>query len=415
MFGQYPPEVLLAALVAIVVFTFVVEQGLSLLNERSARQPLPAELSRIYDDAERKRSMAYGTARFRLGLGSAFVSTIVIVVALLNGWLGSIDMWVRGVVDNEVVVSLVFFAVVIFALRLISLPISIMRTFGIEKRFGFNRTTPGTFVTDQLKGLVLLVVLGGPLLAGILLAYELFGRAFWILAWGIIVTFSIFMFMFSTSVILPLFNRLTPVKDGELREAVVAYCTSQGYELGRLFVMDASRRSTKANAFFSGLGRRKTIVLFDTLVDKLTVDEVVAVLAHEIGHYRMRHTLVSFVLSNVQTLMLLGLLGWLLQYPEVSTALGAQQPSFHMAAFAFVILYSPLGMLLGLALNSLSRRHEYQADAFARETFGPEDLATALSKISTDSLANPTPHPLHVAFTYTHPPLAQRLSRLASV
>jgi STE24 endopeptidase len=290
-----------------------------------------------------------------------------------------------------------------------------MRTFGIEKRFGFNRTTPGTFMADQLKGVALLVLLGGPLLAGILLAYQWLGSSFWILAWGIIATFSVFMFMFSTSVILPLFNRLTPVEDGRLRVAVVTYCTSQGYELGRLFVMDASRRSTKANAFFSGLGRRKTIVLFDTLVDKLTEDEVVAVLAHEIGHYRLRHTLVSFVLSNTQTLVLLGLLGWLLQYPEASTALGAQQPSFHMAALAFVILYTPLGIILGLALNSLSRRHEYQADAFARATFGPDNLATALSKISADSLSNPTPHPVYVAFKYTHPPLAQRLSRLVSV
>jgi STE24 endopeptidase len=412
--SKYSPSVLLNVLVLIVVITFVVEQGLALLNERSAHKPIPAELGNIYDEEERQRSIAYGTARVRLGLASSALSSAILIVILLQGWLGSIDAWARGIVDNDLLVSLIFFAVVIFALRLISLPFSVMRTFGVEKKFGFNRTTPATFIADQIKGLVLLVVLGGPLLAGILLAYQWLGSAFWILAWAIVAAFSLFVFMFSTSVILPLFNRLTSVTDGELREAVSAYCSSQGYELGRLFVMDASRRSTKANAFFSGLGRRKTIVLFDTLVDKLTVDEVVAVLAHEIGHYRLRHTLVSFVLSNAQTLVLLGLLGWLLRYPEASTALGAQQPSFHMAALTFLILYSPLGIILGLVLNSLSRRHEYQADAYARETFGSEHLGTGLSKISTDSLANPTPHPLYVAFKYTHPPLAQRLGRLAS-
>lgn len=219
--------------------------------------------------------------------------------------------------------------------------------------------------------------------------------------------------MFATKIFLPLFNKLTPIEDGELKSEISRYCDSQGYSLGKLFVMDGSKRSTKANAFFSGLGQSKTIVLFDTLIEKLTTREVVAVLAHEIGHYKRKHTLWMFLLSNLQSFILFALLGWLLSYSALSEALGASVGSFHLSALAFFLLFSPVSTLIGLVNNALSRRNEYDADDFARETYDGPVIASALKKISTDSLANLSPHPLYVAVNYTHPPMLERLRNLA--
>jgi STE24 endopeptidase len=259
------------------------------------------------------------------------------------------------------------------------------------------------------------LVIGGALLTAVLWIYQELRSTFWLWAWLLFAGFSLFFFMFGTKLILPLFNKLTPVPDGELRSEVERYCASQGYSLGKLFVMDGSKRSTKANAFFTGLGKSKTIVLFDTLLEKLSTKEVVAVLAHEIGHYKRKHTLSMFLLSNLQTFVLFALLGWLLGVEELSTALGASESSFHLSALAFFLLFSPVSMLLGLLNNGLSRRNEYQADDFARETYdeGGSFLREALKKISTDALANLSPHPLYVAVNYTHPPIRERLRNLA--
>jgi STE24 endopeptidase len=294
----------------------------------------------------------------------------------------------------------------------LNLPFQLYSIFGIEERFGFNKVTPKTFIQDTIKGSILSTVIGGALLTAVLWIYQELGERFWIFAWALVSGFSLVMFMFGTSLILPLFNKLTPVAEGELRTAIEKYCASQGYSLGRLFVMDGSKRSTKANAFFSGLGNSKTIVLFDTLIEKLTTAEIVAVLAHEIGHYKKKHTLSMFIFSNIQTFGTFALLGWLLGYPELSAALGAQESSFHLSALTFFILFTPLSLILGLLNNSWSRHNEFEADTFARETDDASALKNALKKISTDSLANLSPHPWYVAFNYTHPPLAQRLRNL---
>lgn len=405
---------LLTAIVSAVVLAWAVESGVGLLNQRSARDPLAPEVTGLYDPQERERSIAYSSARFRLGLLSSSLSTGVLVVALVAGWFAAVDTWARTVSGNQIVVSLLFFAVLALVSQVLSLPFAAYNVFVLEERFGFNRTTVATFVGDVLKGMLLMVLIGGPLVTVILLLHLWLQSGFWWAAWLVVLAFSVFMFMFSTSLVLPLFNKLTPVPEGELRTEVEQYCASQGYALGRLFLMDGSKRSSKANAFFSGLGRRKTIVLFDTLVDRLSTREVVAVLAHEIGHWRLRHTLVSFLAGSAQSLVLLGLLGWLLQYPQLSEALGAGQSSFHLSALAFVLLYSPVSMAMDLVLNGMSRRNEVAADAFAARTFDRDPMATALRTISADSLANATPHPWYVALHHTHPPLAERLRHLAS-
>lgn len=404
---------LLTALITIVVLGFALDELLGFLNQQSAKQPVDPEIADLYDAEERGRSLAYGATKFRLGLLSSIVSTAILVAALAFGWLGAVDEWVRGFVTSEILVSLAFFATLSVISWWISLPFSLYATFVVEARFGFNTMTWRTFVLDTIKATALSAVLGGGILSAILWIYQELGDNFWVAAWMVLAGFSLLMFMFGVSIIQPLFNKLTPLPEGELRDRISAYCASQGYAIGKLSVMDGSKRSTKANAFFAGMGRSKTIVLFDTLIEKLTTDEIVAVLAHEIGHYKRRHTLWMFILTNAESFAMLFLLGWLLRYPELSEALGGSIPSFHLAAFTFFLLYTPIGMLQGLLNNSLSRRNEFDADRFAKQTDSAAALSSGLRKISADALSNLNPHPWFVLFNYTHPPLLQRLRALA--
>ena len=403
---------LLTVVVSIVLIAYITEALLDHLNQSTAGDALDPSVADLYDPSERKRSIAYSAEKTRFGFYSSTFSTIIMILALCYGWFAALDSWVRDRFDNQIVVSLIFIASLSVISWWLNLPFQLYSIFGIEARYGFNKITPKTFIVDTMKGTVLATLIGGALLTAVLWIYQELGGRFWIFAWALVSGFSLIMFMFGTSLILPLFNKLTPVADGELRTAIEKYCASQGYSLGRLFVMDGSKRSTKANAFFSGLGSSKTIVLFDTLIEKLSTREIVAVLAHEIGHYKKKHTLSMFIFSNIQTFATFALLGWLLGYPELSTALGAENASFHLSALTFFILFTPLSILLGLLNNSWSRHNEFQADTFARETNDAGALKSALKKISTDSLANLSPHPLYVAFNYTHPPLAQRLRNL---
>ena len=396
----------------IVLAIFLLEATIDYLNQSRAGAPLPAEVADLYDITEREKSLAYGAAKYQVGLFSGALSTAVLILALTQGWLANIDRWARSISGNAIAISLIFFAIVGVISWLIDLPFGLYSIFSIEERFGFNKVTIKTYITDQIKGALVSVIVAGPVLALVVWLYQTFSGRFWLYGWLVVATFSIVMFMFGTRVILPLFNKLTPLPEGELKSAINAFCQSQGYSLTRLFVMDGSKRSTKANAFFSGMGRSKTIVLFDTLIEKLDNDEIVAVLAHEIGHYKRKHTFAMFAVSNLQSLAIFALLGWLLGYEQLSTALGADQASFHLAAVTFFILFGPLQMLLGWLNNSLSRRNEFDADRFAEKNYGSTALSSGLRKISKDSLSNLTPHPWYVAFHYTHPPLAQRLRAL---
>ena len=403
---------LLTSLVLIVLIAYILEALLDQLNQSRARDPLDSSISNLYDVNERERSIAYSSEKTRFGFYSSTFSTIVLILALAYGWFATLDNWIRDRFDNQILISLSFIASLSVISWWLNLPFQLYAIFGIEAKYGFNKITPRTFIADTVKATLLGAVIGGTLLTTVLWIYQELGNRFWLFAWLIVSGFSLLMFMFGTTLILPLFNKLKPVEQGELRTAVEKYCASQGYSLGRLFVMDGSKRSTKANAFFSGLGRSKTIVLFDTLIEKLTTKEIVAVLAHEIGHYKKKHTLSMFIFSNIQTFATFALLGWLLGYPELSKALGAQESSFHLSALTFFILFTPLSIMLGLLNNSWSRHNEFEADTFAKNTDDASALKSALKKISTDSLANLSPHPLYVAFNYTHPPLAQRLKNL---
>ena len=400
---------MIEVIVWIIVGAFILEATLDRLNQNSAlKEPDPLVAS-LYDKKGRANSIAYGTERTNLGLISGSISLALLIMALTFGWFAALDRAISGWLDSQLLVSLVFIGLLSVISWWISLPFTLYSTFKIEAKYGFNKTTLKTFILDSIKGSLVSLVIGGPILAAIIWLYQRFQGAFWFYAWILVAVFSLFMFMFGTRLILPLFNKLQPLEDGALKKAISSYCDSQGYSLRHLYVMDGSKRSTKANAFFSGLGKSKTIVLFDTLIAKLTQDEIVAVLAHEIGHYKKRHTLLSFVTSNIQTFAIFALFGWALQYEELSIALGADSSSFHLSALTFFILLTPLQVVLGLVNNSISRKNELEADTFAAVTFKRAPMRSALSKITTDSLSNLTPHPLYVAFNYTHPPLVARL------
>ncbi|MGA0732850.1 MAG: M48 family metallopeptidase, partial [Candidatus Nanopelagicales bacterium] len=326
------PEFLFILIVTFIIINFILETGLDYLNQKSSKKVAKnKEKNEFYDDEKKVKALAYSEAKFKSGLVNSIFSFAIILLALFGNFFSSLDNFVRNIFSNEIIISLGFFAILGLIITLLGIPFSWYETFVIEEKFGFNKTTKTVFITDTLKSLLISALLAGVILTAILFIYQNLQEWFWVLAWVLIAGFSLFMFMFGTSLIIPLFNKLTPVEEGELKNKISQYCQSQGFSLKNLFVMDGSKRSTKANAFFSGLGKSKTIVLFDTLIEKLETDEIVAVLAHEIGHYKKKHTFAMFILSNVQTFIFLFVLGWLLGYPQLSQALGVSQPSFHIA------------------------------------------------------------------------------------
>lgn len=403
---------LLPLFIGLVVVAFVIESALDWLNLRHASAPLPAEAAGLYDNEKLAQSRAYQRANVSVKLFESAAGTALLLLALAFGWFGWLDDFVRHFTDQPVLVALGFFGGYGLLTSLLGLPFSVYRTFSVEQRFGFNQTTATTFIADQLKSALLTAALGGVVLALLVWLYESLGGAFIVSSWVLVTLISLVMFAWGTSVITPLFNKLTPLPEGALRDELISYCSQQGYAVGRLFVMDGSKRSSKANAFFAGLGRSKTIVLFDTLIEKLSVEEVVAVLAHEVGHYKRRHTLGMFLLSSLQTLLLLALLGVALGQPVMSEALGGSTQSFHLGALAFFTLLTPANLVLDLVVSGYSRRNEFDADQFSLATYPGPQLATALRKISIDSLANLNPHPWYVAVHYTHPPLVRRLAAI---
>ena len=358
--------------------------------------------------------MAYGTAKFRLEVLTSILNTVAIIAAVILGAFAWLDAALRDRIGNDLLITVAFIAILIALTMLANLPTSYYATFAIEERFGFNKSTKSLFFQDAIKQLVISLAVGLPLIYAVAWIYQELQSQFWITAWALFAAFSLFMFIFGTRIFLPMFNKLKPLREGELRAAVEAYCQSQGFPLSKLWEMDASKRSTKLNAFFSGMGKVKIIGLYDTLIEKLTTEETVAVLAHEVGHYKRKHVYTMFAFSNLQTLVIFSLMGWLLGNPNLSKALGSDTPSFHLSILAFLLLFTPVSTVLGLINNSFSRRNEYQADQYSIDTYpgAREHMYSALKKLSVESLSNLNPHPLYVAVNYTHPPILDRLANL---
>ena len=331
---------------------------------------------------------------------------------LLIGGFGILDTQIHEWISNPIPAALIFFGILGFASDIIGLPFSIYKTFVIENKFGFNRTSISTFIKDKLKGYILGIILGGSIFSLLIWIYLHTGVYFWLLAWAVTGTFLLLATMFYTSWILPMFNKLSPLPPGDLRSAIESYSKKVSFDLTDIFIMDGSKRSSKANAFFSGFGKSKKIVLFDTLLEKHTTEELVAVLAHEIGHYKLKHTRTGFFLAFIQSGIMFYILSLFLGNPALANAMHANASSFEIDILAFGLLYSPLSSILGIIMNIVSRRNEFQADDYARTTFNGVPLSSALKKLSSDSLSNLNPHPAYVFVHYSHPPLLQRLRAL---
>jgi STE24 endopeptidase len=407
-------EWLLAGIVAFILIDFVMGSVLEYLNEKSKNVPMSSVAAEIFNADEYAKSLEYGTAKYKVERLTSTLNTVVMLSAIILGWFAWLDEAIRERISNNLLVTVVFFGVLILAVMLANLPVSYYSTFVIEEKFGFNKTTKKLFVVDSIKQMVLSIALGLPVIYLIAWIYQSLESQFWLVGWLAVSAISLFMFIFGTRIFLPMFNKLKPLPEGELRSEVEAYCKSQGFPLSKLWEMDASKRSTKLNAFFSGMGKVKIIGLYDTLIEKLTTKETVAVLAHEVGHYKRKHVYSMFALSNVQTLIIFVLLGSLLGNPNLSKALGSDTPSFHLSMIAFFMLFTPVSTLLGLVNNSFSRYNEYQADQYAIDTYpgGRDYMHSALKKLSVESLKNLNPHPWYVAVHYTHPPILDRLANL---
>lgn len=405
-------HILLFIILLILLIEFGLGRWLSYLNIKHSKLKLPTELADIYDAEKYARQQDYFRTNARFGMLTASFSFVVIVAIYACGGFGWFDGIVQNWTEHGILQSLLFFGVLFIVSDVITIPFQWYDTFVIEEKFGFNKQTPSLFITDKLKSWGLSIVLGGLILTAIIWIYNLTPEYFWLLAFGVVTAFSLFMSMFYSELIVPLFNKQIPLEEGELRTAIEAFANKSGFKLKNIYMIDGSKRSTKANAYFTGIGPKKRIVLYDTLTEQMTTDEIVAVLAHEIGHYKHKHVLKGMLYSIPSSLLLFFLLGWMLGSDVLAQALGGTKAVFHLNAIAFFTLYTPISLLLGILGNVLSRKHEYEADAFAQQYGYGEQLISGLKKLSSQSLSNLMPHPLYVFFNYSHPTLYQRIIKM---
>ncbi|MDT0557557.1 M48 family metallopeptidase [Ichthyenterobacterium sp. W332] len=399
-------------IIGIIVINFIKDKVLNALNAKHYNDPIPEILDDVYDEEAYSKSQDYKATNYRFGIWSSLFSVVLTLGFLFLDGFEYVDNIARGYSDNPILIALIFFGIIMLGSDIISTPFSYYRTFVIEEQFGFNKTTKKTFVVDKVKGLIMSAVLGGGLLALIIWFYELTQEQFWLYAWALVTVFTVFMNMFYSKLIVPLFNKQTPLEDGELRTKIADYAKTVGFNLKNIFVIDGSKRSTKANAYFSGFGKEKRVTLYDTLVNDLNDEEIVAVLAHEVGHYKRKHIIFNLISSILLTGLTLFILSIFISNPLLPNALGVEIPSFHVGLIAFGLLYSPISELTGLAMNYLSRKFEYQADDYAKNTYKAEPLISGLKKLSKNSLSNLTPHPAYVFMHYSHPTLLERMRNL---
>lgn len=409
------PETILYIIIALVMWEFILTKTLGYLNHKNTSPELPEELKEVYDEEKYEKSLKYENTKYKFWLLSSGLSIVVTLLMLSLGGFWWLDEFVRQFTENSILLALYFFWIITVFQTIIWLPFSYYSTFIIEEKFWFNKMTKKLFFLDMIKWLLLSAILWGGILALIVWIYSIAGNNFWWYAWVLMTVISVFFMMFYSSVIVPIFNKQTPLEEWELRTAIQEFATKVGFKLDNIYVIDGSKRSSKANAYFSGFWPKKRIVLYDTLINDVTKEELVAVLAHEIGHYKRKHTLQMLAFSTLQSGLMLYIFGLALSFPEVSQALWSSEWSFHVWSIAFGILFAPISIILSLFASLLSRKNEYEADEYAAQNYDAEHLISALKKLSRNNLSNLTPHPAYEFFYYSHPNPIKRFKALRSV
>ena len=402
----------LTIILVILSANFILDQTLAYLNLRHLKSSIPDTLKGIYEDDKYAQSQAYTKANAKFGFVTETFSFILTFVVLKTGLLGQLNDTLSLSYQHPIVLALLFFGILFIASDLVNIPFSLYSTFVIEEKFGFNKTTVQTFIIDKIKGYVLTALIGGAIISILLYLTTSIGENFWIYFWVIISLLMLGVNMFYTSLILPLFNKLTPLADGELKNAIMAYSEKINFPLDNIYVIDGSKRSNKANAFFSGIGKKKKIVLYDTLINNHSIEELVAVLAHEVGHFKRNHIITTMILAIAQVGFMLFLLSKFAFNTELSQALGSTSYAMHLNLVAFTMMYAPISSITGILMNLLSRKNEFEADDYAATTYSSKALQIALKKLSVNNLSNLTPHPAVVFTSYSHPPMLARLQNL---
>lgn len=404
---------ILNIILVIISLDYLFNLILGLLNYNSFDRSIPKNLKGIYDEKEYVHSQEYNKSNFRFGLFTSTINFLALFCIFKFGLLGVLDSLLRNYSpENEISLSLLFFAFIFLINDIILIPFQLYKIFVIEEKFGFNKMNLKTFILDKFKSYILVLILGGILISILLILIMLYPSNFWIYFWIVISLFTVFINMFYTSLIVPLFNKLIPLESGDLRDKINSYAKKVNFPLTNIFVINGSKRSSKANAYFSGLGRAKKIVLFDTLIKNHTDDELVSVLAHEVGHYKKNHVYLNLIISIIISGIMLFILSKFLFNSQVSYALGGSISFRHFEIFAFSIIYTPISTFLSILMNIKSRKNEFEADNYACKTFNKESLITALKKLSKDNLTNLTPHPFYVFINYSHPPLHTRIEAM---
>ena len=407
------PENWIYLIIGLVIFNYLFSTVLDYINGKNWKTEVPPVMKDFYDEDKYLKAKNYSKEKGKVSLISSTLSTLITLLFLIFEGYGWLDNFISLYYDIPFLKSGIFFLVLFILSDFISIPFSCYNTFVIEEKYGFNKTTVKTFVLDKIKGYLLTLIIGGILLFGVIYIVSLLENSFWFWLWLSLSFIMLLVNMFYTDLIVPIFNKLTPLEAGSLREKIESYTKKVGYSLKNIYIIDGSKRSTKANAFFSGLGPRKTIALYDTLVEKHTEEELVAVLAHEVGHYKKKHVFTSLFLTIFQLGLICFLLETCLKVGEISQAFGGKEMVFHLGLVAFGILYSPIGTILSILMNINSRKNEFEADHYAKTTYNGVALELALKKLSADSLSNLYPHPLYAFIHYSHPPLLKRLSALS--
>jgi len=400
-------------ILAAILGSAVLNLAADLLNLRAMGRPLPPALKGIHDQAEREKARRYNRATTTFGRFRSLCSDVVILCFWFAGGFNHLDRWVSGWGLSSILEGLAYIGIFVAARALLSVPFGAYSTFVIEQRHSFNRTTPITYAADLLRATVLLLLIGGPLLAVVLAVFEYAGSGAWLYGWAATTLFTLVIQFIAPTWILPLFNRFTPLEDGPLRRAILAYAGKVNFPLSNVFVMDGSKRSTKSNAFFTGFGRTRRVALFDTLIEQLSTKELVAVLAHEIGHFKKKHILQGMVIGIVHAGIVFYLLSVFLTHRGLFDAFGMDRVSIHGGLIFFGMLYAPVELFLGVVMLLISRRHEYEADRFAaRTTQDAPSMATALKRLWAHNLSILTPHPLFVALHHSHPAPLDRIEAI---